>query len=117
MRAKVTKTRGGEKVLREREAHFLTGIRPSWFTCSFSFVYLGRRQKGHALGTDTCTPNAPPRQAWGSRFAQEGVPGGVLSQDVHSQLEQLLSPDLGVRTQGRREWGPQPKPGTGCGTQ
>lgn len=35
-----------------------------------------------------------PRQARGSRFAQEGVPGGVLSQDVHSQFEQLLGPDL-----------------------
>lgn len=40
--AKVTKVGTGEKVQRGRGAHFLTGIRPSWFTCSFSFVYLGR---------------------------------------------------------------------------
>lgn len=46
--AKVTPMGTGEKVLRARGTHFFTGIRPSWFTCSFSFVYLGRqRPQGH----------------------------------------------------------------------
>ena len=72
----------------------------------------------------TPAPPIPPRQAWGSRFAQEGVPGGILSQDVHSQLEQLLSPDLRGQDAGEGEWGPEglaqpqpkPKPRTRCGT-
>lgn len=89
------------KVRKGRGAHFLTGIRPSWFTCSFSFVYLGRQAEGSCPGDGHLHPH-PPRQAWGSRFAQEGVPRGVLSQDVHGQLEQLLSPDLRVRMQGER---------------
>lgn len=50
MGAKVTKIRTGEKVPRRRGAHFLTGIRPSWFTCSFSFVYLGRQAEGSCPG-------------------------------------------------------------------
>lgn len=47
-----------------------------------------------------------PRVTQGSRFPQEGVPGGILSQYVHSQFEQLLRPDLGVSTQrrGLRGW-------------
>lgn len=73
-------------------------------------------------------PPAPlmsPRQARGSRFAQEGVPGGVLSQDVHSQLEQLLSPDLKGQNAGGgdkrgTEGGVGPAtamPRAACGTQ
>lgn len=60
MRAKVTKTRVGEKVLRRRDAHFLTGIRPSWFTCSFSFVYLGRQAEGSCPGNEHLHPQYPP---------------------------------------------------------
>lgn len=42
--AKITKVRAEKKKLgRGKGAHFLTGIRPSWFTCSFSFVYAFRR--------------------------------------------------------------------------
>lgn len=132
MGAKVTKVREAEEVLRERGAHFLTGIRPSWFTCSFSFVYLGTQVEGSRPGNSYLNsplppmhpPNpAAPGQAQGSRFAQEGVPGGVLSQDVHSQLEQLLGPDLrGQDPGGGREGGteglaqPQPMPRTRSGT-
>lgn len=107
-------------MLREKGAHFLTGIRPSWFTCSFSFVYLGRQVGGSHPGHRYLHPRHSPGKAWGSRFAQEGVPGGILSQDVHSQLEQLLRPDLGVRIQQggmngeQRRWhshSPHPGPG------
>ena len=112
--AKVTKVRTAEEVLRrDRGAHFLTGIRPSWFTCSFSFVYLGRQVGGSRPGTTASwtphhalLPRASPGQAQGSRFAQEGVPGGVLSQDVHSQLEELIGPDLRGQDPGAgSEWG------------
>lgn len=45
---------------RGRDTHFLTGIRPSWFTCSFSFVYLGRRAEGSCPGNDHQHPQHPP---------------------------------------------------------
>jgi hypothetical protein len=35
-------------------------------------------------------PPVLPRVTAGSRFPQEGVPGGVLSQYVHGQFKQLL---------------------------
>lgn len=44
----------------------MTGIRPSWFTCSFSFVYLGERQgEGGATvdsfpGTSYLAASPPP---------------------------------------------------------
>lgn len=49
------------KVLKGRGAHFLTGIRPSWFTCSFSFVYLGRQAEGSCPGDGHLHPHT--RQA------------------------------------------------------
>lgn len=61
MGAKVTKVKEAEEVLRERGAHFLTGIRPSWFTCSFSFVYLGTQVEGSRPGNSYLNPPPRPR--------------------------------------------------------
>jgi len=74
--AKVTKVRTAEEVLRrERGAHFLTGIRPSWFTCSFSFVYLGETG-GRVTPWDNSLLNPPPRTP-APRFPRAG-PGLTL---------------------------------------
>lgn len=42
-----------------RGAHFLTGIRPSWFTCSFNFVYLGRQGQGSHPEKGHWNPDVP----------------------------------------------------------
>lgn len=59
--AKITKVRAEKKKLgRGKGAHFLTGIRPSWFTCSFSFVYLGEQVEGSNLRTSQLDPQCSP---------------------------------------------------------
>lgn len=68
-------------MLRARGTHFFTGIRPSWFTCSFSFVYLGRqRPHGHTPAVVTRVPataRPDPRLTLfaGTCFGRRSEPG------------------------------------------
>lgn len=58
MGVKITKVGAGEGA-EGKNTHFLTGIRPSWFTCSFSLVYLGRQAEGSHAGHGHLNPQYP----------------------------------------------------------
>lgn len=55
----------------ERGAHFLTGIRPSWFTCSFSFVYLGKQVQGSEIRTGQLNPRCSPEEPQAHAFRRK----------------------------------------------
>lgn len=84
-------------------SHFFTGIFPSWFTCSFNFVYLQQaRKKGKYVKTVILNLVTSTKHRHDSlRFEEEGVPRCILGEYVCGQSEQLIRPNLETHTRAR----------------
>lgn len=78
-------------------SHFFTAIFPSWFTCSFSFVYLTQMQRKlfrcNSNGAFVCREEIKNTLDF-SRFKEEGVPRYILGKNVGGQSEELIGPNL-----------------------